>query len=283
MAVDFVALREKLLGNAPLGRTVEYVHSYTPSLLFPVSRAVGRSHFSQEAQNLCCDGEEVWTGYELSWLSANGKPQVAIARFVFPASSSHLVESKSLKLYLNSFNQTVFSSWEVVRSTMQRDLSSVVGSDVEVEFYSLEQYASMQKKIPSGESLDHLEPAKILYRPAAEFLKVGQRSSEGEYYTHLFKSHCLATGQPDWATASVHYVGPHIRPDALLAYLLSYRNHSGFAEHCVEQIFLDLLTRCGPEKLSVSLYFTRRGGIDISAIRSNEGRRIDRRVKDCRQ
>jgi len=248
------------LETGPLGIKTPYVQTYSPNLLFPISRQQGRQHL---AKDFALQGCDIWTGYELSWLNEKGKPTQAMARFTFPCSTPYLVESKSFKLYLNSFNQSRFSSPEEVRQTMQQDLSQNAGGDVTVEFFE----AFPITKIP-GECLDHLDIDTNVYEPCQKFLQVGDNPVHETLISHLMKSNCLATGQPDWGTIIIDYQGPQIDREGLLKYIVSYRNHSGFAEHCAEQIFTDLMIRCQPEKLSLNILYTRRGGLDINPFRS---------------
>lgn len=252
-------LAETQLKNAPLGKKTAYAQSYTPGLLFPISRQLGRDKLKGE---VVFDGLDIWNGTELSWLNSKGKPEIGLLQIAFPASSSHIVESKSLKLYLNSFSQSKFDSLQSVEKTIQRDLSQTVGSSVSVKVQRV------VNDLP-GESLDGLDVEIDTYQVCTDFLHAGGTIVKETLHSSLLKSNCLATGQPDWGSVLIRYEGPQINREGLLKYIVSFRNHSGFAEHCVEQIFHDLMERCKMQKLTVSLFYTRRGGLDINPFRSN--------------
>lgn len=247
-----------------LGKNSDYVEEYSPALLFPLSRALAREKL--KLTELPFEGVDLWTGFELSWLTPTGKPAVALADFSFPCTSPFLIESKSFKLYLNSFNQTVFKSASEVEALLKHDLSEAVSSDVEVYLRPLH-HASIAT--PPGESLDALAVETSTYEVCPDFLSVGKERVQERLYSDLLKSNCLATGQPDWGTLLIHYVGPKIHREGLLKYIISFRRHAGFAEHCVEEIFLALLSRCFPDKLTVMACYTRRGGLAINPFRSN--------------
>lgn len=254
--------------DSPLGQATVYVETYSPELLFPVPRTMARettgipAHFS-------FFGEDIWNGYEISWLDNKGKPQIAMAEFRFPCHSPFLVESKSFKLYLNSFNQSSFSSAETVESLIQNDLSRVAQAEVSVKLINLRSARAAPLKALSGICLDDLDVMIDAYEVDAGFLKVGQEVVSETLYTDLLKSNCLATGQPDWGSVSVAYTGPKINREGLLKYFISFRRHAGFAEHCVEQIYFDLMARCHPTQLLVYGRYTRRGGLDINPYRAS--------------
>ncbi|AMX02788.1 NADPH-dependent 7-cyano-7-deazaguanine reductase QueF [Microbulbifer thermotolerans] len=254
--------------NLPLGKETRYESTYNPGLLYPIPRAVSRVQLGL-GDELPFVGEDEWWGYELSWLNPKGVPQVAVARFSFPASSSRMVESKSFKLYLNSFNQTEFASWDAVRETLAKDLSEVSGAAVEVNLYNVED-AVLAPEPPRGICLDRLDIETRRYQPDASILKLagGAEPVSETLYSHLLRSNCPVTGQPDWATVSVEYQGPALHREALLAYIISFREHQDFHEHCVERIFCDLHRLAAFEALTVSARYTRRGGLDINPLRS---------------
>lgn len=254
--------------NTPLGQATVYIQTYTPELLFPVPRSMAREK-TGISDPLPFHGMDIWNGYELSWLNQKGKPEIALAQFMIPCSSKVIVESKSFKLYLNSFNQTKFESMGVVEETIRRDLSKVIEADVFVKLYSGSHFNDTSIVGLSGICLDEIDIEFTDYEVNPEFLKMGGKMVQEVVYSDLFKSNCLATKQPDWGSIWIHYVGPQIDREGLLRYLVSYRNHSGFAEHCVEQVFYDLMRECKPEKLSVYGRYTRRGGLDINPFRSN--------------
>jgi 7-cyano-7-deazaguanine reductase len=258
-----------IASNSPLGKHASYITTYSPSLLFPIPRAKSRETIAL-ATPLPFHGIDMWTGYEISWLNMKGKPEVAIAEFHFPADSLNLVESKSFKLYLNSFNQSRFHSPEEVRKIMERDLGSAVGCAVNVEFSLPSQFSDKKIEHFTGICLDEMDIEIDAYEIDASLLIPNEKKLVTEsLYSHLLKSNCLVTGQPDWADLFIRYQGPKIDRVGLLKYIISFRDHRGFHEQCVERIFCDLLEACKPEQLTVYARYTRRGGLDINPFRSN--------------
>lgn len=258
--------------NLPLGRETRYESSYNPKLLHPIPRSVSRAQLGLEGQPLPFTGADEWWGFELSWLNPKGVPQVAVARFRFAASSPAMIESKSFKLYLNSFNQTVFSSRTAVQATLEQDLSAAAGSDVAVTLFDVED-AELAVHKPVGFCLDGLDIEARTYQPDAALLKLeeGGERVEEVLYSHLLRSNCPVTGQPDWATVMIDYRGPALDRTALLAYIISFREHQDFHEHCVERIYCDLQQLAAFEKLTVCARYTRRGGLDINPLRTSTG------------
>lgn len=258
--------------NLPLGRDTQYESSYNPKLLHPIPRAVSRAHLGLEGQALPFTGADEWWGFELSWLNPKGVPQVAVARFRFAALSPSMIESKSFKLYLNSLNQTEFESPEAMRKVLEADLSAAAGSDVVVTLFDVES-AELDVQKPVGFCLDRLEIETRQYQPDAGLLKLDARGEvvEETLYSHLLRSNCPVTGQPDWATVSVEYAGQALDREALLAYIISFREHQDFHEHCVERIFCDLQQLGDFERLTVCARYTRRGGLDINPLRTSTG------------
>lgn len=251
----------------PLGKSVAYPETYDPSQLRPIARTTGRETLAIEPSRMC--GSDLWNAYELSWLDANGKPQVACAQFVFPANTPNMVESKSFKLYLNSFNQSRFESPDSVQRILQGDLGGIAGGSPEVTLYLPEQWSQCFQVVdPQGECLDALEIGGLAPRPDPELLQFGEGRGSGKYFSNLFRSRCPVTGQPDWATVEIEIAGRQPEPATLLAYLLSYRNNDEFHEQCVERIFADILLAAEPEQLTVFARYTRRGGLDINPLRS---------------
>ncbi|MCB1213228.1 MAG: NADPH-dependent 7-cyano-7-deazaguanine reductase QueF [Chlamydiia bacterium] len=263
------------LTESPLEAKTPYVREYTPSLLYPVPRQLGRERLGFQADEvLPFTGADIWNGYELSWLLPSGKPCVAVARFIFPAHAPYLVESKSFKLYLNSFNFSCFADPEEVRQRLKGDLERVTKGDVEVELERIDRALPLAQSPFEGRCLDALPVEVSDYRVAPELLKClegadGEVNVEEAFHTHLLKSNCLVTGQPDWGTLTVRYRGKAIDPAGLLKYVISFRDHNGFAEMCVERIFCDLMERCQPDELTVYACYTRRGGLDICPFRTN--------------
>ncbi|MCO1334498.1 NADPH-dependent 7-cyano-7-deazaguanine reductase QueF [Microbulbifer sp. OS29] len=262
--------------NLPLGRETTYGSTYNPELLQPIQRSVSRAQLGLSAGALPFFGEDEWWGFELSWLNPRGKPQVAVARFSFPAESSCMVESKSFKLYLNSFNQSKFESWRLVQDALIRDLSAAVGTSVGITLMDVENAALAVEK-PEGYCLDHLDIGVDEYEPASALLSLddGEEDVSETLYSHLLRSNCPVTGQPDWATLMVEYKGPALKREALLAYIISFREHQDFHEHCVERIFCDLQQLADFTELTVCARYTRRGGLDINPLRST---RIEKRL-----
>lgn len=257
-----------MLHESPLGQKTVYIETHTPELLFPIPRSLGRNKIGM-GTNIPFDGVDLWNGYELSWLNAKGKPEIAMATFSFPCTSSHIVESKSFKLYLNSFNQTHFDSFEAVQKVLQEDLSNVIHAPVEVHLFAPSALKQYMLEDFTGTCLDTLDIETNSYEVDKTLLKTVPGNAEESLYSDLLKSNCLATGQPDWGSVYIRYNGPKMDHESLLKYFISFRRHSGFAEHCVEQIFDDLMSQCRPEKLTVYIRYTRRGGLDINPFRSN--------------
>ncbi|HFH3443644.1 preQ(1) synthase [Pseudomonas aeruginosa] len=256
--------------HSPLGKTSEYVSSYTPSLLFPISRTAKWAELGLSAETLPYRGVDIWNCYELSWLTPAGKPVVAIGEFSIPADSPNIIESKSFKLYLNSLNQSAFDSREALRAVLQKDLSAAAGAPVGVRLRSLDEVAEEGIGRLPGRCIDELDIAVDGYeQPRPELLRCDAgRIVEEQLYSHLLKSNCPVTGQPDWGTLVVDYRGPALDPASLLAYLVSFRQHQDFHEQCVERIFLDLQRLLQPQALSVYARYVRRGGLDINPYRS---------------
>lgn len=255
--------------HTELGKQTSYTDQYDPSLLCPIPRDEARpAAFS--TKDLPFKGVDLWTAYELSWLNANGLPQIAIAEFLVPCDSASITESKSLKLYLNSYSQTQFASHEQVKQRLIDDLSSAVGGSVEVTLYQISEFNGFKPIAePQGNCIDH-EPVSIdCYEPNPALLQVqGSEAVEETLYSHLLKTNCPVTDQPDWASVYITYKGPKIDPAALLKYIVSYRQQQDFHELCVESIFTDIMHCCKPCELTVYACYLRRGGIDINPFRS---------------
>lgn len=258
------------LRASPLGHAATYTDRYDPALLFTVERAPLRAELGI-ANAPPFFGEDVWNAYELSWLDPRGKPQVAIVTFRVPAHSPRIVESKSVKLYLTAFNQTRFASDAEVRTAIARDLGSATGADVAVTLYGPDAFATLPRAEPAGRCLDDL-PLELDadgYTPDPDALSAGAPIVRETLFTRLFRSMCPVTGQPDYACIVIAYEGSGIDHGGLLRYLVSFRRHAGFHEHCVERIYADIVQRCRPVTLAVHARFTRRGGVDINPYRSS--------------
>ncbi|OON39591.1 NADPH-dependent 7-cyano-7-deazaguanine reductase QueF [Izhakiella australiensis] len=263
--------QHQALQSLTLGKPTAYQDRYDPALLQAVPRAMNREPLGLQADSLPFHGADIWTLYELSWLNARGLPQVAVGEVTLDARSVNLIESKSFKLYLNSFNQTKFSSWGEVRATLERDLSACAGGDVSIALFRVQEIEGQPLGHFSGVCIDEQDIAIERYQFDAGYLQhaAGEEIAEEQLVSHLLKSNCLITNQPDWGSVQISYRGPRIDREALLRYLVSFRHHNEFHEQCVERIFNDIQRFCHPEQLSVYARYTRRGGLDINPWRSN--------------
>ncbi len=268
--------------DSSLGREVAYPSGYDPTLLFPIPRAGARGELGIDAAALPFVGHDRWHVYELGWLDGRGKPQVGTATLQVPADSPNLVESKSLKLYLNSLNSSRFDRIDDVHARIAADLSHCAGAAVSV-LPGLPPLAAAHDA--SSALIDGLDVAIDHYGPPqAQVLQADADDViEETLVSDLLKSNCPVTGQPDWASLHVHYRGPRIERAALLRYLVGFREHAEFHEQCVERIFLDVLARCRPQQLSVEARYTRRGGLDINPWRATPGTQAPRALRDLRQ
>jgi len=258
--------------QTPLGKETEYDQVYSPDILFPIER-MGNRQTINISDELPFHGKDVWTCYELSWLNSKGKPQVGIAYFSFCAESPFMVESKSFKLYLNSFNHVAFEGVQVLKKVMQHDLSEVTGAAVSIEICDVDSEITTRfKNAPQAICLDHLDIDDFQYQPLASLLSLD--AAEGQttelLCSHLLRTNCPVTGQPDWGSIYIQYSGRKINHANLLRYIVSFRQCQDFHEHCVERIFMDLLKHCQCESLSVYARYTRRGGLDINPYRATK-------------
>ena len=253
----------------PLGRNTTVVDHYAPELLFPIDRSQARRQLGlKEAAPFY--GTDLWHAYEMSWLDADGRPLARVGRFRIPASSRCMVESKSFKLYLNSLNNTRFPDEDRAVETIRSDIGAVVGAEVVLELLLPDDPALAGRELP-GDCLDDLAVAAPDAEPRADMLVLRPGEIKEQCcYSHLLRSLCPVTGQPDWATVWMRYRGRPIEPSSLLRYWLAYRRHQEFHEQCVERMFRDVSQRCGPEALSIQALYTRRGGLDINPLRSTD-------------
>ena len=263
--------QDNSLKSLKLGQKTEYASQYDRTLLQPVPRALNRDGLGITQNQPFTIGADIWTAYEISWLNEKGLPQVAIADIYLDYQSQNLIESKSFKLYLNSFNQSKFADFNAVQQTMQRDLSECAQGDVKVRLNPVAVYDSQKIDHLQGDSIDEQDIEITSYEFNADWLKdcVSDEIVEEKLVSHLLKSNCLITNQPDWGTLHIHYVGKKIDHEKLLRYVVSFRQHNEFHEQCVERIFCDLMHYAKPEKLTVYARYTRRGGLDINPFRSN--------------
>ena len=272
------------LDSSRLGKPTDYSGGYDPALLDPIPRARGRAALGLDAE-LPFIGVDVWNAYELSWLDHRGKPRAAMAEFRVPADSPNLVESKSFKLYLNGYNQTRVPDTDTLRMMLAHDLSGAAGAPVSVQLATLTSPQSAVIANLAGEVIDDLPIEIHTYGPPDPTLLYGNPDAvvEETLVSHLFKSNCPVTGQPDWASVQIAYHGPRLGRDGLLRYLTSYRQHADFHELCVERIYLDLLRQCELSRLSVYARYTRRGGLDINPFRCTPGGLLPDNTRTARQ
>lgn len=273
------------VADSSLGKAVRYATTYDPGLLFPLPRATQRQALGL-GERLPFTGADLWTAYELSWLTPRGKPQVALASLTLPCESPHIVESKSVKLYLNSLNMSRFESPEALRETLLRDLSAACGQRVGLRLVLPEAFEAQPLRELDGLSLDRLDLDCDRYgAPAPELLQAAhdEQPVSETLVSNLFESNCPVTGQPDWASVQISYTGAQIDQAGLLRYLVSFRGHGDFHEHCVERIFMDLWTRCQPTRLQVYARYTRRGGLDINPWRTSHPAALPPNQRSARQ
>ncbi|QLB14522.1 NADPH-dependent 7-cyano-7-deazaguanine reductase QueF [Mannheimia granulomatis] len=262
---------DKSLSALKLGQKTEYKSEYEPTLLQAVPRKLNRDGLGITETQPFNQGADIWTCYELSWLNQNGLPQVAIADVAIDFQSENLIESKSFKLYLNSFNQSKFDSIEAVEKTIQADLAHCASGQVSVKIYKLGHYTQQPIVDFEGECIDEQDIQIDSYAFSTDYLEnvASGEAVEETLVSHLLKSNCLITSQPDWGSVQICYQGKKLDREKLLRYLVSFREHNEFHEQCVERIFCDLMQFAKPEKLTVYARYTRRGGLDINPFRSN--------------
>ncbi|MGO1246756.1 MAG: NADPH-dependent 7-cyano-7-deazaguanine reductase QueF [Oceanisphaera sp.] len=263
----------RALDTLSLGKQSSYVSEYDASQLQSVPRHLNRDEWELTADNLPFAGEDLWNLYELSWLNNKGKPRVAMGEVRVAATSKNLIESKSFKLYLNSFNQSRFDSIDEVAAILEHDLSLCAQGTVKVKLFELNAAPSQFGVLP-GDCIDGQDITIDHYQPIQNLLSTATQGNDADTVTetlhsHLLKSNCLVTGQPDWGSVMIRYQGPRIHRDILLRYVVSFRQHNEFHEQCVERIFMDIMQHCQPKELTVYARYTRRGGLDINPYRSN--------------
>jgi 7-cyano-7-deazaguanine reductase len=282
--------------HSQLGKASAYADEYDASLLLPIARAGKREEIGVGTQAPFL-GADMWTAYELSWLNLRGKPQVALAQVVVPCETPNIIESKSFKLYLNSFNNTRFADASDVLARLRADLSEAAWRgavlpatasappSVGVKLMLPDMFDREPLQELDGLNLDRLDVECTRYTPAPDLLTANtDEAPVSEVLTsHLLKSNCLVTGQPDWGSVQISYTGPQIDQEGLLQYLVSFRNHNEFHEQCVERIFMDIWNRCKPSKLAVYARYTRRGGLDINPFRTSYPQALPPAVRTARQ
>jgi 7-cyano-7-deazaguanine reductase len=255
-------------GELLLGKHTPVVDEYSPGLLYPIARQPGRESIVG-GDELPFYGADLWHAYEISWLDDAGVPQVRVGRFLIPANSPNLVESKSFKLYLNSLNSTRFTAEEEVRGVIVNDVSAAAGAAVELELLPVASPLLAGAEL-TGVCIDAEVVVDPVTEPAAGLLECGEATVEEKLYSHLLRSLCPVTGQPDWATVWIHYRGPVLDRGSLLRYIIAYRQHQEFHEQCVERMFVDVLRTLEPQLLEIQAFYTRRGGLDINPLRSTD-------------
>jgi 7-cyano-7-deazaguanine reductase len=284
-----------MMSNTPerslLGKPAAYQDQYEPGLLYPIPRADKRQEIGIAGQPPFF-GADLWTAYELSWLTPRGKPVVAIAHVTVPCETPNIVESKSFKLYLNSFTNSRFGSFDEVLARLRADLAEALWRDsgasagsIGVRLLAVHDFDQQQVHELDGQLLDRLEIECTHYTPEPDLLTAAfdEQPVEEVLVSNLLKSNCLVTGQPDWGSVQVRYAGPQIDQGGLLRYLVSFRNHNEFHEQCVERIFMDIRRRCRPTKLAVYARYTRRGGLDINPFRTSHPIALPPNVRTARQ
>lgn len=257
--------------KSELGKKSAYISSYNPNLLFPILREQQRSELGIQSDQLPFYGFDYWNHYEVSWLDKKGKPVVALAEIIYPCDSPYLIESKSMKLYFNSFNNTKIQDVAELKKTIIQDLSARIGKSVEVNIILPDQFVEEKTyRGMSGICLDALDIECNIFTVTPSLLVTEENPVEENLFSNLLKSNCLVTGQPDWGSVQIIYKGKKINHDSLLKYIVSYRNHNEFSEHCIERIFVDIKQHCKPSELTVYGRFTRRGGLDINPYRTTK-------------
>lgn len=275
--------------DLPLGQDVSYPTAYDPALLFPIARAEARGQFGLSGSALPFAGWDLWNAYELSWLTPQGMPQVGVLRLMVDCKSPHIIESKSLKLYLNSLNQCAFESPAHMLDIVRTDLSNAAGAEVRIELIPPAGFNGLCIEEFTGIDLDTQVLSVDCYEPNPDLLCLDPSQSGDKTYvseslfSRLLKSNCPVTAQPDWACIKIDYTGPKIDHAGLLKYIISFRMHNGFHEQCVETIFMNVLTRCQPQQLSVYARYTRRGGLDINPWRATPGMPSPTLMRSARQ
>lgn len=277
--------------QSQLGKASAYVDQYDASLLFPIPRIAKRREIDIQGE-LPFFGADLWTAFELSWLNSRGKPVVALAHFTIPCETPNIIESKSFKLYLNSFNNTRFDSLEAVQARLREDVNEALWrgaaarqSSAGVRVIAQDNFEFQKVQELEGLNLDRLDIECSDYTPRPDLLKADHENPPvtETLVSHLLKSNCLVTGQPDWGSVQISYTGAAIDQEALLRYIVSFRNHNEFHEQCVERIFMDITRQCQPMKLSVYARYTRRGGLDINPLRTSHPMALPSNTRTARQ
>ena len=271
MSKQILKQYQSIANESELGKKSEYSATYSPQHLYPIPRAEKRREIGVDPDQLPFSGFDCWNHYEVSWLNEKGKPMVAIAELIYDCTSPKIIESKSLKLYFNSFNNTKIKGRTELERLIQKDVAARIEADVWVKIHPLEhsKHVTIHESF-TGVSIDELDVECSIYSVEPAFLSVSEEQVEEVLYSDLLKSNCLVTNQPDWGSVQIAYTGKKINHEGLLKYLISFRNHNEFHEQCIERIFIDIMNQCAPQKLTVYGRYTRRGGLDINPYRSTE-------------
>ncbi|NNF39914.1 MAG: NADPH-dependent 7-cyano-7-deazaguanine reductase QueF [Woeseiaceae bacterium] len=263
----------------PLGQITSYPDQYAPELLYPIARADSRRALGI-VNELPFHGVDIWNAWELTWLGEGNLPAVATAVIEIPADSPAIVESKSLKLYLNSFAMSVYRSAGELAEIIRRDIGAAVGCGVNVRVQAVARTEAQPLSRLAGTCLDGLPVQCSAWEVDAGLIEADSSHHVSEdLHSHLLRSLCPVTSQPDIGSVQISYRGPKIDRASLLRYIVSFRRHNEFHEACVERIYMDVMARCEPEALSVQARYQRRGGIDINPFRSSRDERpVNRRL-----
>lgn len=273
--------------QSELGKKSAYESNYNPDKLFPIPRQKNRDSLGIQIKQLPFYGFDYWNHYEVSWLNEKGKPIVALAEIIYSCDSINIIESKSMKLYFNSFNNTYFKDAKMVTECVLKDLKARLGEcDLVVRITPLHEVQE-EKLLPrlNGICIDELDVACSVYHIEPAFLKTEEAIVSEILYSDLLKSNCLVTNQPDWCSVQIAYHGKKINREGLLQYLVSFRDDNEFHEQCIEKIYMQIMAYCHPVELTVYGRSTRRGGLDINSVRSSKEIVIGavENVRLCRQ
>lgn len=261
---------QSISNESELGKKSDYETTYNPNRLYPILRAAKRQEIGINPNQLPFYGVDCWNHYEVSWLNDKGKPMVGIAEIIYDCCSPKIIESKSLKLYFNSFNNTKITNIAELNSMIKRDLEKCIEAEVVVKISALDKNYAYNIQSFQGESIDALDVECSVYLVEPAFLEIENEEISETLYSDLLKSNCLVTNQPDWGSVQITYTGKKINREGLLKYIVSFRNHNEFHEQCIERIFMDIINQCKPTSLTVYGRYTRRGGLDINPYRSTE-------------
>ena len=275
-------MENTIYDHSSLGKKSEYDSYYNPDKLLPIARFEQRKELGITTARPFY-GHDIWNHYEVSWLNEKGKPIVALAEIIYPCNSPNLIESKSMKLYFNSFNNSTFANLEAVQTRVTQDIEEKINAKVNAKIIPISKFQPERINGFDGICIDDLDINCTTYTIDPSFLTAENESANEILYSNLLKSNCLVTNQPDWGSVQISYSGKKINHAGLLRYLISFRNHNEFAEHCIERIFMDIMRSCNPDELTVYGRYTRRGGLDINPFRSTNPNVMLKNILHCRQ